>query len=313
MKIKTMIASLAIGIAGLIGVNSTLYTVDETNQAVITQMGKPVRVVKQAGLYAKTPFIQSVHYFDRRYLEYGDVPRETTTADKTCVEIDNYALWKITDPLKFMQTVRTENGAQTRLDDVIFSLIRTSVGENNLIEIVRNSDKPLKTTELNLEGGGVSAEEVKVGREKIMNYITEECNKATQEYGVEVKDVRMMRAEYVKDNKLNVFKRMKAERNRIAAKYRSEGEGEKLRILGTKEKEEKRILSEAYKKSKEIEGKADAEAVKIYAEAFQKDPELYSLLRTLEFYKKTLGDKSTLVLSTDSEYFKLLTEKGKVK
>ncbi|MBM3200668.1 protease modulator HflC [Candidatus Woesearchaeota archaeon] len=313
MKIKTMITSLAIGIAGLIGINSTLYTVDETNQAVITQMGKPIRVVKQAGLYAKTPLIQSVHYFDKRYLEYGDVPRETTTADKTMLEIDNYALWKITDPLKFMQTVRTENGAQTRLDDVIFSLIRTSVGKNNLIEIVRNSNKPLKTTELTLEGGEVTAEEVKTGREKIMNYITEECNKATQEYGVEVKDVRMMRAEYVKENKLNVFKRMKAERNRIAAKYRSEGEGEKLRILGTKEKEEKRILSEAYKKSKEIEGKADAEATKIYAEAFQKDPELYNLLRTLEFYKKTLGDKSTLVLSTDSEYFRLLTEKGKVK
>lgn len=311
MKLKTMIVTGIIGIAGLIGLNSTLYTVDETNQAVVTQFGKPMKVVKEAGLHVKKPFIQKVHYFDKRFLEYGDVPRETTTADKTSIEIDNYALWKIKDPLKFMKTVRNENGAQTRMDDIIFSLVRTAVGKNNLIEIVRNTNKPLQTTEMTLEGEEVAAEEVNMGREKIMKYITEECDKAADEYGVQVADVRIMRAEYVKDNKDNVFKRMKAERDRIAAKYRSEGEGERLRILGTKEKEEKRILSEAYRESQEIKGAADAESTKIYAEAFQKDPEFYAMLRTLEFYNKTLDKKTTLVLSTDSEFFDLLTKKAK--
>lgn len=311
MKLKTMLVTSLIGVAGLIGLNSTLYTVNETNQAVVTQFGKPISVVKEAGLHVKKPFLQKVHYFDKRFLEYGDVPRETTTADKTSIEIDNYALWKIKDPLKFMKTVRNENGAQTRMDDVIFSLVRTAIGKNSLIEIVRNTNKPLKTTEMTLEGEEIAAEEVKMGREKIMKYITEECNNAADEYGVEVADVRIMRAEYVRENKDNVFNRMRAERDRIAAQYRSEGEGERLRVLGTKEKEEKRILSEAYKKSQEIKGAADAEATKIYAEAFQKDPEFYAMIRTLEFYNKTLDKKTTLVLSTDSEFFDLLTKKTK--
>lgn len=311
MRIKTMIATAVAGIAGLIGLGSTLYTVDETNQAVITQFGKPVRIVKEAGLYVKTPFIQTVHYFDKRYLEYGDVPRETVTADKTSIEIDNYALWRIEDPLEFMKSVRNENGAQTRLDDIIFSLVRTAIGKNNLIEIVRNSNEELKTTEVTLEGEEVGAEEVKHGREKLMSYITEECNTVASQYGIKVVDVRIMRAEYVRENKVNVFKRMRAERERIAAKYRSEGEGEGLRILGTKEKEEKKIISEAYRQAQEIKGVADAEATKIYAEAFEQDPEFYAMLRTLEFYNKTLDKKTTMVLSTDSEFFDLLSKKKK--
>lgn len=311
MKIKTMIASAVAGIVGLIGLGSTLYTVDETNQAVITQFGKPVRVVKEPGLHVKTPFIQTVHHFDKRYLEYGDVPRETVTADKTAIEIDNYALWRIVDPLKFMKSVRNENGAQTRMDDIIFSLVRTAIGKNNLIEIVRNSNEELKTTELMLGGEEVGAEEVKLGREKIMEYITEECNEAASQYGIEVTDVRIMRAEYVRENKENVFKRMRAERERISAKYKSEGQGERLRILGTKEKEEKRIISGAYKEAQEIKGAADAEATKIYAEAFEQDPEFYAMLRTLEFYNKTLDKKTTILLSTDSEFFDLLSNKKK--
>lgn len=311
MKIKHIILSTVAGILGLVAVNSTLYTVDETQQAVVTRFGKPIRTIKEPGLNTKIPFIDKVNYFDDRLLEYDDAPRRCPTKDKKFIDIDNYARWRIKDPLKFMQSVRTEDGAQTRLDDIIYSWVRDGVGKHNLLEVVRNTNTPIKTTEVGLEGQVIEQEEIKVGREKIMNYVTEGSDEAAIEYGIAISDVRIKRADYPKDIQNAVFGRMKAERNRIAQKYRSEGESEKLNILGRKEKELKKILSEAYKISREIEGKADAEAVEIYANAFEQDPDFYSFLKTLETYKETLGSGAKLILSTNSEFFKYLKSQEK--
>jgi membrane protease subunit HflC len=271
-------------IAVLILANLTLFTVDETKQAIVLQFGKPIRAIKESGLNWKLPFIQNVRYFEDRLLIYDSAPTEIITKDKKTLIVDNYARWRIINPLTFLQTVRDINGAQARLDDIVYSELRVDLGLFNMSEIV--SEK----------------------RESIMERVTKICNEKSNTYGIEIVDVRIKRVDLPPENEKYIFDRMKAERERIAKQYRAEGEEESAKIIAETEKEKTVILAEAYKTAQILKGEGDAEAVKIYAESFNQDPEFYKFLRTLEAYKNTFKDKTTLLLSSESEFLKYLNK-----
>jgi membrane protease subunit HflC len=228
------------------------------------------------------------------------------TRDKRYIWVDSFARWRIVEPLKFFQRIRNETSAHALLDDIINSEVRNQISNQLLIDAIRTSNRPMAMM-LKLEREQSSeATEVLVGRDEITARILERAGPAAREYGMELVDIRIKRINYVEQVRKAVYERMIVERKRIAAKYRSEGEGEMMDIRGKKEKEEKQILSEAYRQAQEIMGKADAEAIKIYAEAYSKDPEFYSFLKTLESYEENLQKSSTVILSTDSEYLKYL-------
>jgi len=306
---KFLLLEILIAIIGLLALNSTVYTVNEINQVVITELGKPIKTVKEPGLYIKKPFIQKANKFEDRLLGYDAAPRRCVTKDKKYIFLDNYARWKIVDPLLFMKTVRNEAGAHARLDDIIYSVVREEVGKYNMMEIIRTSDREIISTELiweKKERAKKEIEKIKAGREKIMRDVTEKSNKLTRQYGIEIVDVRIKRADLPKANTDAVFARMKAERNRISNRYLSEGEGEKAKILGEMEKELARIRSEAYRKAQEIKGEADAKATAIYAQAYQQDPDFFNFLKTLETYRETLTQKTLIVVPLESKFFKYL-------
>jgi membrane protease subunit HflC len=271
-------------IAVLILANLTLFTVDETKQAIVLQFGKPIRAIKESGLNWKLPFIQNVRYFEDRLLIYDSAPTEIITKDKKTLIVDNYARWRIINPLTFLQTVRDINGAQTRLDDIVYSELRVDLGLFNMSEIV--SEK----------------------RESIMERVTKICNEKANTYGIEIVDVRIKRVDLPPENEKYIFERMKAERERIAKQYRAEGEEESAKIIAETEKEKTVILAEAYKSAQILKGEGDAEAAKIYTESFNQDPEFYKFLRTLEAYKNTFKDKTTFLFSSESEFLKYLNK-----
>lgn len=260
----------------------SVFTVDETEQAILTQLGKFVREVKQPGLHFKVPLIQKEHKFEARVLEYDAAAAKIITDDKKHLVIDNYARWKIIDPLKFYQTVGNEPGAQSRLDDIVFSEMREELARHTLTEIVS------------------------VNREKIMEKVAEQCDQKAEDYGIQVIDVRIKRADLPQEVTQSVFDRMKAERERIAKRYRSEGEEEAVKIKADADKQKTILLAEAYEKAEKLKGKGDAEALRIYAQAYEKDPEFYSFVRTLEAYGNSLGEGTTIVLPAGSEFFKYL-------
>ena len=263
----------------------TAYTIDETEQAIIIEFGRPVdKPVIEAGLHFKMPWRQLVK-FDNRILEYDVEPKAILSLDKKRLEVDNYARWRIGDPLMFYKAVRTINGGLNRIDPIVYSELRVELGKHNLTEIV---DKR---------------------REKIMEIVTVETRKKLVEYGIEIHDVRIKRADLSKENERAVFDRMIAERERQAKQYRSEGEEEALKIRAETDKEKTIILAEAYKQSQEIKGEGDASAVEIYASAFKSDPKFYTFVRTLEAYQKVIDVRTTLILSTNSELLDLM--KGK--
>jgi len=305
---KFLFLEILIAIIGLLALNSTVYTVNEINQVVITELGKPIKTVKEPGLYIKKPFIQKVNKFEDRLLEYDAAARRCVTKDKKYIFLDNYARWRIVDPLLFMKTVRNEAGAHARLDDIIYSIVREEVGKYNMMEIIRTSDREIISTELawEKERAKEKIEKIKAGREKIMRDVTEKSDKLTRQYGIEIVDVRIKRADLPKANTDAVFSRMKAERNRISNRYLSEGEGEKAKILGEMEKELAKIRSEAYRKAQEIKGEADARATVIYAQAYQQDPDFFNFLKTLETYQETLTQKTLIVVPLESKFFKYL-------
>ena len=259
-----------------------LFTIDETEQAIITQLGKYVRTVTEPGLNFKIPFLQSVHKFEDRVLEYDAAAAPVITSDKKHLVIDNYARWKIVEPLKLYQTVRDESGAQARLDDIVFSELREEVARHTLTEIIS------------------------VNRETIMEKVHKQCDEKAREYGVEVVDVRIKRADLPSEVARSVYARMKAERERIAKKYRSEGEEEAVKIRATTDKVKTILLAEAYREAEKVRGEGDAGAITIYAEAFEKDPEFYAFIRTLEAYERSLGRDTTVILPSDSEFFQYL-------
>jgi membrane protease subunit HflC len=274
-----------IGIAivvGLIAVNLTFFTVDQTERAIVVQLGKPVRVVENPGLHFRLPFVQQVIFFERRILTYDAAPAEILTEDKKNLVVDNYTKWKIINPLRFYQTVRNVSGAQTRLDDIIYSEIRVELGLHSLSQILSET------------------------REQIMRNVTVKSDKVAEAYGIKVVDVRIKRADLPAQNEQAVYGRMNAERERQAKRYRSEGQEEAQKIRSSADKERAIILAQAYRQAQEIKGKGDAEAIRIYAQAFERNAEFFEFMRTLEAYKTALKEETTLVLTPDNQFLNLL-------
>jgi len=304
MKSKALIIPLAII---LIAVFSSAYIVDETEQVVITQFGKSIGDPKtDPGLYFKIPIIQQANYFPKNLLEWDGDPGQVPTLDKTFIYVDTFARWKIVDPLPFFQTVNNVVGALARLDDIIDAAVRNFITSYPLIETVRMTNRELDTFEAGVDEVKEISPlgEVKTGRAQITKGIMEQAQPKLAKFGIELVDVKIKRLNYVEEVQRSVYARMIAERKQIAEKFRSEGKGEARKIEGDKEREMKRITSEAYRTAQEIKGKADAESTKIYAQAYGRDPDFYSFTNTLDIYKETMDKDSTLVLSTDSEFFK---------
>lgn len=286
------------------------FTVSETQQVIVTQFGSPKRVIKEAGLHFKLPFIEQVNTLEKRVLEWDGNPTQVPTLDKKYIWVDSFARWRITDPLMFFKTVTIETSAHGRLDDIINGAVRNKISNHPLIEAVRTSDRPMSImTGIDGEATG-EVRNVEAGRDAIVEEVLAEANQAATEFGIEIIDIRFKRINYVEQVRESVYQRMITERQRIAAKYRSEGEGQKLEIEGRKEKEEKQISSEAYKEAQQIMGKADAEAIRTYAEAYAKDPEFYSFLETLTSYEENLAAGTVMILSTDGDYLKYLKTLG---
>ena len=280
---RKIVVAIVLVIVIVIVLAGSVFTVDETEQAIVTRLGKYVRTVSEPGLSFKAPFVENVHKFEDRVLEYDAAAAPIITSDKKHLVIDNYARWRIVDPLKLYQTVRDESGAQARLDDIVFSEIREELARHTLTEIVS------------------------VNREAIMEKVHKQCDNKAREYGIEVMDVRIKRADLPGEVAHSVYARMKAERQRIAKKYRSEGEEEAVKIRAQTDKEKTILLAESYRIAEKLKGEGDAEAIKIYAEAFEKDPEFYAFVRTLKAYEKSLKRDTTIVLPSDSELFQYLS------
>ncbi|RPH47763.1 MAG: protease modulator HflC [Desulfobacteraceae bacterium] len=286
------------------------FIVDETEQVVITQFGKVIGSPKrEPGLYFKIPLVQEANYFPKNLMQWDGNPGQIPTLDKTYIWVDTFARWRITDPVKFFQTVNNTVSALGRLDDIIDPAVRNFITSYKLIETVRRSNRELDTFEIGMENIKKEYQAsltISAGREVIMKSILEQAQPKLAQFGIELVDVKIKRINYVKEVRESVYGRMIAERKQIAEKFRSEGHGEAQKITGEKERDLKRITSEAYRKAQEIKGKADAEATKIYAQAFGADPSFYSFTKTLELYNESLAKDSSLVLSTDSELFKYL-------
>jgi len=302
-NLKLVISGI-VALVILIVLSNSLYTVDQREQIVITQFGDPVRVVKSPGLNIKTPFIQQLTRFDKRILEWDGLATQIPTKDKKFILVDTYARWKIIEPLKFYQSVGDELNAQLRLDNVLDATVRDIITDHMLIEAVRSSNRPLaKTEEDQIENEVI---EIQFGREELTRLILAGAAEMTKAYGIELIDVRIKHINYVQSVREKVFSRMIAERERIAEQYRSEGQGERSRILGGMEKDLKEISSQAYKTAEEIRGKADAQSTKIYAGAYNRDPDFYSFLKAMETYKTSIDEDTWLILTTDSDYLKYL-------
>jgi membrane protease subunit HflC len=285
------------------------FIVDETKQVVITQFGKPIgKPIVSSGLHFKTPFIQQAHYFEKRLLEWDGDPNQIPTKDKKYIWVDTTARWKIVDALKFLQSVGNELSASSRLNDIINSATRDAVTSNLLVEAVRDSNRILETKDLGEDAivSEEALERIDIGRQQLTRFILEKAKVLAPQYGIEIMDVRVKRINYVEEVRNKVYDRMIAERKRAAEKYRSEGFGKSAEIEGQVGKELKLITSEAYRQAQAIVGKADAEAINIYAGAYEQNPEFYSFLKTLETYKGTIDGKSTVILTTDSDYYKYL-------
>ena len=260
------------------------FTVPQWMQAVVVRLGEPVRTVREPGLYVKLPFVQEVLYFDRRILDYDAQPRELLTVDKQQLVVDNYARFRIIDPLQYYRTVRNEAGAQSRLDDILYSNVRETLGRHTLREIV--SEK----------------------RTELLEQVTKRSDENARGYGIEVIDVRVKRVDLPEKNEQNVFSRMRTERERLAKKFRAEGEEEARKITSGAEKDVRILMADARKLADIERGTGDALAVKIFADAYGRDPAFYEFVRTLEAYRKTLGEGTTLILSPSSDFFRLLKE-----
>lgn len=277
----------------LLTLNLIVYTVDITEYAVVTQFGNPVNTVLQPGLRIKLPEpIQSVQRFDNRVQIYEAEPLELLTSDKKSVKVDYYGTWRITDPVTYLKTVKDKVGAEARLQDVFSSSLGVKLGQYNLDELISVDTNKLKLNAM-------------------MQDTVQKSKEKAKEYGIEVVDAQIKVLNFPEANKQSVFARMKAEREQMAKKYRSEGSEEAAKIRADAEKEQKILLSEAYKQAQKLKGEGDAEAIKIYGEAFQKDPKFYEFTRALETYEKTIDEKTTLVLPSNSEILKYL-ENGKV-
>lgn len=292
----------------LIVVGNGFYTLNETKQAVITQFGRPVGdPVTSAGLHWKTPFLQKAHFFEKRIMSWDGDPNQIPTKDKRYIWVDLTARWRISDPLTFLQSVRNETGAHSKLDDIVDAATRDYVSNNVLLELVRNSNRPFSVVDIELnQDSSAVMDKIELGRNAITQQILEDAAPTMIQFGIELVDVMIKRSNYVEDVRKKVYERMISERKRIAGRYRSEGQGQMAEIEGKRERELQRIESEAYRTAQQIRGQADAEATSIYADAYNLDPEFYQFLKTMDTYKTTLDSNTTMVLSTKSDYFQYL-------
>ena len=274
-----------IGLALVIALASmSMFTVHITQSAVLLELQKPKEIITEPGLYFKIPFMQKVKYFSKQLLDNDSPPAEVITRDKKNLLIDNFSLWRITNPLKFLETVRSVNGARARLDDIVYSELRVEIGTHDLHAAVTES------------------------RETIMDKITKEANQKADEYGIELVDVRIKRIDLPPEIANSIFNRMRTERERIAKEYRSEGNEESTKIRATTDKEKTILIAEAYKQEQTVRGKGDAKAIKIYADALQKDPKFYAFIRSMEAYKTSLKNDTTILMTEDSDFLKFLNQ-----
>ena len=277
---------LIIGLVLVASIMSTsIFTVHLTQTAVLLELQKPKEIITKPGLYFKIPVMQKVRFFSKQLLDNDSPPTEVITRDKKNLLIDNFSLYRITDPLKFLETVRSENGARARLDDIVYSELRVEIGTHDLHDIVTEN------------------------RETIMDKVTREANKKAAEYGIEMADVRIKRIDLPPEIANSIFNRMRTERQRIAMEYRSEGKEESTKIRAETDKEKTILIAEAYKQEQATRGEGDGQATKIYAEAFERDPKFYSFIRSMEAYKKSLKSDTTILLSEDSEFLRFLNKK----
>jgi membrane protease subunit HflC len=287
-----------------------VYVTNEAQQVIITQFGEPRGdVVTEAGLHLKKPFIQTANYFEKRFLEWDGVANQVPTRDKRFIWVDTYARWRISDPLLFFQRLRDERGAETRISAILDGETRNSVARHDLVEVVRNSNRDTADILLDAEEETAILEEILIGRAEIQREIREAAQTSLNDLGIELLDVRLKRINYVEEVQVDVFQRMIAERQRIASRYRSEGEGETARIDGERERELQRIQSVAYREAEEIRGQADGEATRIYAAAYNRDASFYAFIKSLETYELTADPSSILILTTDSELLRFVKSK----
>lgn len=315
MKQVSFFVFSIIAAATLIGLIASIYTLDEAEQAVIVQLGAPVGdPVTSPGLHFKLPFIQEVRRFDKRVISWDGDPNQIPTRGEQFISVDTTARWRIVDPLIFMQRVQNERGATMRLNDILDSVVRDKISATDLVEIVRSKDWKVSKAALERvqltgeEDEEILLQEVKTGREELVKAIFDQAASQMPKMGIELVDIRIKRIDYVEAVQQRVFDRMIAERQRIAEQFRSEGQGLAAEIDGDTERKLSEIRSEANRQAEIIRGQADAEASRIYSQAFNADPEFYAFLRTLESYPKTIGPSATLILGTDSEYFRYLQD-----
>ncbi len=313
MKKSFSIVGLVLLVVILLMLMSAFYTLEEGQQAVIVQFGRPVgETVTEAGLHFKIPFIQEVRRFEKRLLIWDGDPNQTPTKGREFIWVDTTARWRIADARKFLESVATERGAQSRLDDIIDSVVRDQVSSSELVELVRSSTWEVPQAEALEEVTEEREKEIKKqivrGREEITRTILLESSRIIPQYGIELVDVRLKRLDYVESVRERVYARMISERKRIAAQFRSEGEGRSAEILGEMEKELRRIRSTAYRRVQEIRGRADAEATGVYGQAYGRNPEFYAFLRTLEVYREGSNKNTVAILTTESDFYKYLKE-----
>jgi membrane protease subunit HflC len=308
MNRKRIISIVTVAIFTILLFNS-YFILDETQQAIVTQFGKPVGDPRTSpGVNFKIPFLHKVQFFDKRYLEWDGDKNQVPTKDKKFIFIDTYARWEITNPLQFFIRLRDERSAQSRLDDILDGETRNAIASHDLLDIVRSTNRDPEITEDFMEEIEV-LQDISVGRDEIERIVLEKANERTADLGVRILDFRFKRMNYVDDVRDRVYDRMISERNRIADQFRSEGQGRARVIEGNKERDLAQIQSEAFREAEEIKGRADAEATAIYASAYNKNRqsiELYKFLRTMESFEKSMDESTSIVLSTDSEFFKYL-------
>ncbi|MTI88461.1 MAG: protease modulator HflC [Balneolaceae bacterium] len=306
--LKILLAVLAVVLAFVL--IDGMYVVNETEQVIITQFGNPVgEAVGDPGLKFKTPFVQKANFFEKRYLEWDGDRNQVPTKDKKFIFVDTYARWQITDPLQFFRRLGDERGAQSRLDDILDGETRNAIASHDLVELIRSTNREPASEGIISDIVQDSLADINVGRDKIQEEIQQLANQRASDLGIVILDFRFKRINYVEEVRRTVYDRMVSERNRIADKFRSEGQGEASRINGEKDRELQTIQSVAFREAETIKGKADAEAAAIYNNAYNKTRqarELYSFTKSMEAYVNSIDESTSIILSTNSEFFKYL-------
>ena len=308
-QIKGIVLLVVLAVIAFLS-SQILYIVNEQEQVIITQFGEPVgEAITEPGLKVKVPFLQKANYFEKRYLEWDGDTNQVPTKDKVFIFVDTYARWQITDPLKYFERLGNERGAQSRLDDILDGETRNAVAGNDLVELIRSTNREASKDGLIADIQQDSLQKISVGRGAIQDQIVTLANERAEDLGIEILDFRFKRINYAEEVRRTVYERMISERNRIADKFRSEGQGEASRITGEKERELLRIQSEAFREAETIRGRADAQAAAIYNAAYNKNSaarDLYSFIKSMEAYTNTIDSETSLIISTNSEFYKYL-------